>query len=73
MKFAQGIMIWLGVCYNGITRPVIIEKGYINHMNYIDQILPTALKDGKKTSWRKFYISTGCCTSSYRSSYSTMV
>ena len=30
-KFPQSVMIWLGVCYNGVTSPVIIEKGSINH------------------------------------------
>ncbi|CAF4538752.1 unnamed protein product, partial [Didymodactylos carnosus] len=30
-KFPQGVMVWLGVCYDGVTRPVIIENGTINH------------------------------------------
>lgn len=45
-KFPQGAMIWLGVCYNGVTQPVIIENGMINHEHYINEILPLALKDG---------------------------
>ncbi|CAF0800872.1 unnamed protein product [Adineta steineri] len=47
-KFPQGVMIWLGVCYNGVTRPVIIEKGTIDHRRYIDEILPVAVQDGTK-------------------------
>ncbi|CAF1182010.1 unnamed protein product [Didymodactylos carnosus] len=32
-KFPQGVMVWLGVCYDGVTRPVIIENGTINHQS----------------------------------------
>ena len=41
-------MIWLGAFSNGITRPVIIAKGIVNHTNYINKIFPIALKDGNK-------------------------
>ncbi|CAF4306866.1 unnamed protein product, partial [Rotaria magnacalcarata] len=41
-------MVWLGVCYEGITRPVIIENGTIDTNRYIADILPVALKDGKQ-------------------------
>jgi hypothetical protein len=34
-KFPQGVMIWLGVCYDGVTRPVIIKESTINHQRYI--------------------------------------
>ena len=30
-KFPQSVMVWLGACYDGVTRPVIIETGTINH------------------------------------------
>jgi len=47
-KFPKKVMVWLGACYNGVTRPVIIEEGTVNHEVYIQQILPIALEDGKK-------------------------
>lgn len=47
-------MIWLGVCYSGVTRSVIIENGTINHRRDIDEILPIALKDGKKLMDEEF-------------------
>lgn len=53
-KFPTGVMVWLGVCYFGATRPVIIEKGTINTARYIKEILPIALKDGKKLMGNKF-------------------
>ena len=53
-KFPQGVMVWLGVCYDGVTRPVIIENGSINHQRYIDEILPIALKDGQKLMGKQF-------------------
>ncbi|CAF4345681.1 unnamed protein product [Didymodactylos carnosus] len=46
-QFSPGIMIWLGVCYQGVTRPVIIE-GTINSSRYIEEILPIAFEDGEK-------------------------
>ena len=30
-KFPQSVMVWLGVCFNGVNSPFIIEKGTINH------------------------------------------
>jgi hypothetical protein len=53
-KFPQGVPIWLGVCYEGVTRPVIIEKGTINHQRYIDEILSIALEDGRKLMGNEF-------------------
>jgi hypothetical protein len=53
-KFPQGVMVWLGVCYEGVTSPVIIEKGTINHQRYIDEILPVALKYGQKLMGNEF-------------------
>ena len=53
-KFPQGVMVWLGACYDGVTRPVIIEKGTINHQRYIDEILPVALQDGRKLMGDEF-------------------
>ncbi|CAF1188110.1 unnamed protein product, partial [Didymodactylos carnosus] len=42
------VMVWLRSCYQEVTRPVIIEKGTINAARYIEEILPVALKDGKR-------------------------
>ena len=48
------MMVWLGVCYNVVTCPVIIEDGTINHQRYIKKILPVALKDGQKLMRKEF-------------------
>jgi transposase len=53
-KFPQSIMVWLGACYSGVTRPVIIEEGTINHQQYIRKILPLALQDGQKLMGDEF-------------------
>ncbi|CAM4782320.1 unnamed protein product [Rotaria magnacalcarata] len=53
-KFPTGVMVWLGVCYEGITRPVIIENGTIDTNRYIADILPVALKDGKQMLGNEF-------------------
>jgi hypothetical protein len=47
-------MVWLGACFVGVTRPVIIEKGTIDHQRYINEILPIALKDGTKLMGNEF-------------------
>lgn len=53
-KFPTGVMVWLGACYDGVTRPVIIENGTIDHQRYIDEILPFVLKDGQKLMGNEF-------------------
>lgn len=53
-KFPAGVMVWLAVCDEGVTHPVIIEHGTINSDRYISDILPVALKDGKKMLGNKF-------------------
>ena len=47
-------MIWLGACYNGVTSPVIIENGAINHQRYNDETLPITLIDGQKLMENEF-------------------
>ena len=47
-------MVWLGAFYEGVTRPVIIEQGTINHQQYIQKILPLALKDGQRLMGDQF-------------------
>lgn len=53
-KFAAGVMVWLGACDQGVTRPVIVENGTIDAARYISDILPVALKDGKKLLGEEF-------------------
>ena len=47
-KFPQKVMVWLGVCSEGITPLVILDNGTVNHDVYIKQVLPVALKYGNK-------------------------
>jgi hypothetical protein len=42
-KFPQGVMIWLEVCYDGVTRPVIIKD-----------VLPIELKDVRRLIGNEF-------------------
>ena len=53
-KFPQGVMVWLGTCYEGVTRPVIIEQGTINHQQCVQKILLLALKDGQRLMGDQF-------------------
>ena len=47
-KFPTKVLVWLGVCGEGLTPPVIIEDETIDAERYIDEILPIALKSGNK-------------------------
>ena len=47
-KFPVKVMIWLGVCSEGLTSPVIFEEGTMDAKRYIDEVLPIALKSGNK-------------------------
>ena len=47
-KFPAKVMVWLGVCAEGLTIPVIMESGTMDAERYIDDILPIALKSGNK-------------------------
>ncbi|CAF3372693.1 unnamed protein product [Rotaria socialis] len=53
-KFPAGVMVWVEVCSQGITRPVIIENGTIDSDRYIADILPVALKDGTQMLGNEF-------------------
>ncbi|CAF3484375.1 unnamed protein product [Rotaria sp. Silwood2] len=48
-QFPQKIMIWLDVCFKGISPLVIFEEGPIDHARYIDEVLPVTLKYGNET------------------------
>ncbi|CAF1156711.1 unnamed protein product [Rotaria magnacalcarata] len=46
-KFPQKVVIWLGVCSKGVTPLVILDQGTVDHVEYIEKVLPIALKYGK--------------------------
>ena len=48
-KFPHKVMVWLGVCSEGISPLVIFEKGTVDHARYIKEVLPVALKFGNDT------------------------
>ncbi len=47
-KFLVKVMVWLGVCGEGLTVLVILEDGAMGAERYIDEVLPIALKSGNK-------------------------
>ncbi len=48
-KFLQNVMVCLGVCFKGVTPLVIFDRGTVYHEEYIENVLPIALKYGNKT------------------------
>ena len=53
-KFSIKVMVWLGVCAEGLTAPVIMENGTMDTDRYMTDVLPITLKYGKKmlrNSW----------------------
>jgi AraC-like DNA-binding protein len=47
-KFSTKVMVWLGVCSKGTTPVVILDNGSVNHLRYINEVLPVALRYGNK-------------------------
>ncbi|CAF4693314.1 unnamed protein product, partial [Rotaria socialis] len=47
-KFPTKVMVWLGVCAQGLTEPVIIEHGTMNAERYINEVLHIALRSGNR-------------------------
>lgn len=47
-KFPAKVMVWLGACSQGFTTPVIFEQGTMDADDYINSVLPIALKCGTK-------------------------
>ncbi|CAF4646246.1 unnamed protein product [Rotaria socialis] len=41
-------MVWLGVCSEGLSVPVIFEDGSMDAQRYIDEVLPIALECGSE-------------------------
>jgi len=48
ITFPIKVMVWLGMCSQGLTEPVIFEDGTMDAKRYIDEVLPIALKSGHK-------------------------
>ena len=48
-KFPQKVMVWLGVCSEGVTPLVVLDQGTVDHVKYIEKVLPVALKYGNDT------------------------
>lgn len=47
-KFPQKVMVWLGVCSEGVSPLVVFKDGTVDHDRYIREVLPVALKYGNK-------------------------
>ncbi|CAF1987108.1 unnamed protein product [Rotaria magnacalcarata] len=45
-KFSVKVMVWLGVCSEGLSVPVTFEDGSMDAQRYIDEVLPIALECG---------------------------
>ena len=41
--------VWLGVCAQGFTMPVILENGTMDAEKYIEKVFSLAIKLGNKT------------------------
>ncbi|CAF2886452.1 unnamed protein product [Rotaria sp. Silwood2] len=48
-KFLQKFMVWPGVCSKGVTPLVILDQRKVDHVEYIEKVLPIALKYGNDT------------------------
>ena len=43
-KFPGKLMVWLGVCHKGLTKPIIFNKNEtLKKENYVENVLPLAL------------------------------
>ncbi|CAF4313023.1 unnamed protein product [Didymodactylos carnosus] len=47
-QYPVKVMVWLGACSKGLTSLVIFEKGTLDHVGYIDKLLPVVKKCGNK-------------------------
>jgi hypothetical protein len=48
-NFPQKVMVWLGVYSKGVAPLVIFDQGTVDHAEYIQKVLPVALKYGNET------------------------
>lgn len=54
-KYPAQIMVWLGASYAGVTKPIIFKPSEtLTQYNYIDEVLPLALSEGKRLIGNKF-------------------
>ena len=72
-KFPVKVMVWLCVCGQRLTKPVILEDGTMDHERYIDEVPPIALKSGNKMLGKQLDVSARWCATSYSSLESKMV
>ena len=72
-KFPEKVMVWLAVCSKGVSPMVIFDEGTVDHARYIREVLPVALKYGKRHPGESLDISTGRRKASYPPSNATMV
>ena len=47
-SFPVKVMVWLGVCRQGLSVPVIFEDESMDAQRYINQVLPIALESGNR-------------------------
>ena len=43
-KYPQKVMVWLAVCSQGVSPLIIFEDGTLDHVRYINEVLPVALQ-----------------------------
>ena len=42
-KYPQKVMVWVAVCSQGVSPLIIFEDGTLDHVRYINEVLPVAL------------------------------
>ena len=47
-KYPQKLMVWLAVCSQVVSPLIIFEDGTLDHVRYINEVLPVALQYGNK-------------------------
>ena len=47
-KYPQKVMVWLAVCSQGVSPLITFEDGTLDHVRYINEVLPVALQYGNK-------------------------
>ena len=47
-KFPQKMMVWYGVCSQGISPLVIFEDGTVDHARYVEEVLLVVITYGTK-------------------------
>ena len=47
-KYPQKVMAWIAVCSQGGSPLIIFDDGTLDHVRYINEVLPVALQYGNK-------------------------